>query len=295
MTIAACYLSSEGVVFGADSSTTMYVEYPSPDAGGVEHHFNYAQKIFQIGRESNLGITMWGLGSLASVSYRTLLAGFGDVLESEPPSTMEDIADRWSDFFWAAYSSDFASILARVGVLESAPVRTAEEEQELNFLLEAYSGGFCIGGRCAPDRTPKAFEITYLPRHADGRSTEPLSVGNARFWGCPNLIQRLVAGIDFGLLADIENSGKWNGTSEELMQLIIPHRLAQPVDLPIREAIEWIHASISTTIQAMKFSHLAPICGGPIELSVITTDRPFRWVRHKRLDAALQHGKGNDA
>ena len=65
------------------------------------------------------------------------------------------------------------------------------------------------------------------------------------------------------------------------------------VDLPIREAIDWVHASIYTTIQAMKFSHLAPVCGGPVEIAVITTDRPFRWVRHKRLDAALRQG-GSD-
>jgi hypothetical protein len=82
-------------------------------------------------------------------------------------------------------------------------------------------------------------------------------------------------------------SGKGNGTPNDLAALILPHRLAQPFDLPIREAIDWVYTSIYTTNQAMKFSHLAPVCGGPVEVAVITTDRPFRWVRHKRLDAAI--------
>lgn len=58
MTIAACYLSSEGVVLGADSTTTMYVSAPGPHPTGGEHHFNFAQKVFQIGSEGTLGITM---------------------------------------------------------------------------------------------------------------------------------------------------------------------------------------------------------------------------------------------
>ena len=35
------------------------------------------------------------------------------------------------------------------------------------------------------------------------------------------------------------------------------------------------------------FSRLDPVCGGPIEVAVITTARRFRWVCHKELDAAL--------
>lgn len=87
MTIAACYLSSEGVVLGADSTTTMYVTCPGPNPLQTEHHYNYAQKVFQIGKESTLGITMWGLGNLGETSYRTLIAEFADTLLSQYPFT----------------------------------------------------------------------------------------------------------------------------------------------------------------------------------------------------------------
>ena len=70
MTIAACYLSPEGVVLGADSATTF----------GSRNHFLYGQKIYEVGdpRKSTLGLSMWGLGSMAQVSFRTIIARFSD-------------------------------------------------------------------------------------------------------------------------------------------------------------------------------------------------------------------------
>ena len=35
MTIAACYVSAEGVVFGADSTATMFVPGPGPNPSGA--------------------------------------------------------------------------------------------------------------------------------------------------------------------------------------------------------------------------------------------------------------------
>jgi hypothetical protein len=58
VTIAACYVSPEGIVLGADSAST----YAFPTG---HHHFNYGQKLFEIGTESTLGIVTWGLGGLA--------------------------------------------------------------------------------------------------------------------------------------------------------------------------------------------------------------------------------------
>jgi len=295
MTIAACYLSSEGVVFGADSTSTMFVAGPGPDPGGADHHYNYAQKIFQIGENNKLAIAMWGLGSLGVTSYRTLIARFADQLEAQPGTTMADVANRWSQLFWTAYSSELAQVLQRTQDLLAQANRTPDEEGELEFLSQTFAGGFCLGGYCVPDRVPEALEVTFSPNQTGPATPQPLTIGNAKFWGCPNMIYRLIYGVDFGILDAIQNSGKWTGTSDELIALVVPFRLAQPLDLPIREAIDWVYTSIYTTSQALKFSHLAPVCGGPVEVAVITTDRSFRWVRHKTLDAAISQGARSDA
>lgn len=290
MTIAACYLSAEGVVFGADSTTTMYVSGVGPEMPGSEHHYNFAQKIFQIGEGSELAMTMWGLGNLRNVSYRTLIAQFADSLVSEGAQSMDDVANRWNEFFWPAYSSGFASVITRVQALQSQPTRTSQEEDELYYLFGAFSGGFCVGGYSKNNRTPSAYEILYNPTMTGPGNCDSLSIGSTRFWGCPNLVSRLLYGLDEALFRTILQSGKWTGTQQDLYDLIRPFCLGQPFDLPIREAIDWIHASIYTTIKTMKFSHMAPACGGPVEIAVITTDRKFRWVRHKSFDSAIIEG-----
>jgi hypothetical protein len=290
MTIAACYLSSEGVVFGADSTTTVFVQGPDPAISGTDHYYNYAQKIFQIGEDSNLGMTMWGLGSLGETSYRTLIARFADTLAAQPPGSMGEVADRWNAFYWNAYSSRFAPFRARLQHLRAQATRSPEEEAELRRLEQNLSGGFCIGGYCLPDRDPGAYEIIYELDQTGPQPPKPLEIGASRFWGCPNIMARLLFGIDLGLFASIQQSPLWAGSELDLYKLVFPYYLAQPFDLPMRDAIDWVYTSIYTTSQAMKFSHLAPVCGGPVEIAVISTDRHFRWVRHKMLDAAISQG-----
>jgi hypothetical protein len=290
MTIAACYLSSEGVVFGADSTTTMFVAAPGSSPGGREHHFNHAQKVFEIGTDSTLAITIWGLGNLAETSYRTLIAQFADSLTSEGAESMANVAQRWNECFWSAYKEALPDVLERVQDLVSQVSRSPEEESQLAYLIGMFQGGFCIGGYLLNDRTPKAYEILYDPTMSAPTPATALTIGTPRFWGCPNLIERLLFGVDSAVYEAILRSEKWNGTPEELVDLISPHFLGQPHHLPIREAIDWVHASIYTTIKMMKFSHMPPACGGPVEVAVITTDRLFRWVRHKHFDAAIAEG-----
>jgi hypothetical protein len=109
------------------------------------------------------------------------------------------------------------------------------------------------------------------------------------FWGAPNMIQRLIFGRDANLRDGLLASGKWSGTAADLDSFLSRYQLATPL-LPIRDAIDFTHACIASTIKAMKFSNLPQICGGPIEIAVITTDRRFRWVHHKDWDAAIMEG-----
>ena len=287
MTIAACYLSAEGVVFGADSTSTVFVPGPTTQPAGVDRHFDFGQKIFEVGEAATLGIATWGLGGLPAKSYRTMVAELADELAGQPAASVEEVATQWGERFWAEYSTRLAGVLHRTQDLLQNAARSAEEEKELEDFRQTFSGGFCIGGYTPPDRTPRAFEVSYKPEMTAIGPPIPQKLGTSKFWGCPSLIERLIFGVDFGFMEDVVASGKWSGSQDELYDLQRPHFLGQPLDLPIREAIDWVHASVTVTIEMTKFSHLARVCGGTVELAVITTDRPFRWVRHKSLDAAI--------
>lgn len=291
MTIAACYVTPEGVVFGADSAASAML------APGGFHYFNYNQKIFEIGdaEMGTLGVVTWGLGGLGEVSYRTMLALLSDSLDSSPAKSVTEVATRWIDLFWTEYLPTLVAIQALNAKPAFDPAasppnpaaRTKAEEEEFEQLKRGLFVGFCIGGYTMPDRKPEAFSISFDP--LVGKPT-PVPIGmNWSFWGAPNMIKRLVFGCDDELKSAIIASGSWTGSPTDLDALVAQHQLATPY-LPIRDAIDFVHVCIASTIKAMKFSKLAQICGGPIELAVITTDRRFRWVRHKEWDAAILDG-----
>ena len=290
MTIATCYLSPEGVVLGADSTTTY---------GAL--HFNNSQKLFEIGEESTLAAVAWGLGGLQISSHRTLLALLDDDLRKNPPATNNEAANRWTDQFWAAYSDPGSPISPAIAECQRLHAkkpfdpktpdpsgRTEAEEREYQQLRVVLVAGFCIAGYVLPDRTPAAFEVVFDPLQS--KPTPTSKPQGYWFWGAPNMIQRLIFACDDELKSSIVGSGKWSGRRQELEALVAQHALAHPI-VPIREAIDFVHACISSTIKAFKFSNLSQICGGPIEIAVITTDRKFRWVRHKAWDAAITEGE----
>src|SRR5689334_3430003 len=117
MTIAMCYMSPEGVVLGADSTASVSLQ-----PGGF-HFFNHNQKLFEIGEGGTLGALTWGMGGLGPVSYRTLLAELADNLRSKPPNDVEDVAKRWADKIWDAYSNskELAPVIATCRALAAKP------------------------------------------------------------------------------------------------------------------------------------------------------------------------------
>ncbi len=177
--------------------------------------------------------------------------------------------------------------LARIeGAVSEAKDSAKYSDQELENIRYSLSSdleiGFCIGGCCLPSRSPEAVKILF---NVDGPS-EPERVVGYSFWGAVKPLERTM-GFDTELIGEIASSGKWRGTPEELDALFLKHKLTMPYPMPIREAIDMMHSVVTTTIKMMKFSSAAAVCGGPVELAVITTDRPFRWVKHKDLGAAI--------
>ena len=296
MTIAACYVSPEGIVLGADSTSSSAIS-PSPGLTGY-HYFNFNQKVFEIGDGSTLGILTWGLGAVSVKSYRTLIALFSDALKKKAPPSVSDVADQWTDVIWGEYSSNLQAEIAQCKSLEAkqphgkadpnnqSPERTEDEEKAFQSLKRNLVVGFCVAGYLVSDRLPSAFEIIFDPL-TDKPAPSEIPLNQFRWWGAPNPIKRLIYGADDDLKASIISSGKWTGTPQELDAIVGQHLWAHPV-LPIRDAVDFVHSCVYSTIKAMKFSNLFQICGGPIEIAVIRTDRPFHWVRHKEWDSAIE-------
>jgi len=237
-----------------------------------------------------------GLGGLDGTSHRTLIAELDDDLQANPAGAVVDVAARWNDLFWGRYSTQFATQLTSGQALEAKGAqRTPAERAELDRLVRETYCGFCLGGCRMPNRGLHAFVLEFDPRFGK-RPPQPLSHNTAYFFGIFNPIMRTIKGVDDGLVADILASGKWSGTETELRSLASRYALANPGALPLRDAIDFVHSSMYATIKALKFSQMSQVCGGPIEIAIISSDRRFRWVRHKTMDEAVslqeaRHGR----
>lgn len=299
MTIACCYVSPEGVILGADSTASY------GNASGMRH-YNHNQKIFEIGNDASVGAVTWGLGGLGALSYRTLFARLADEVGELPGASVSDIMAKWIEIFGAAYAAfleephnkpavDWARELSQKtpfvkGAAPDPSVRTEVEEQHYQQVANAFTVGFCLAGCALPDRTPKAFYVHFQAiADAPPEPTQMPDMGY-EFWGAPNIFQRLINGADDATREAIVSSPQWTGTEADLNVILERHSLGHPI-IPLRDAVDFVYMCIYSTIKALKFSNFPPFCGGPIEVAVVSTDRPYRWVRHKAWDVALADGR----
>jgi hypothetical protein len=284
MTIAACHVSPEGVVLGADSATTLTSDHQGTC------HLDYAQKLFEVGPEgSSVGLVTWGLGQVGQESHRTVAAEVGFKHEANPYESMSAMASGLATAFWERYIAaygDYVELSKTLAAKVTAGDATEAEQENLDRMFGILSGGYCLAGRVEEHGPVEAFTVMWAPHYTSPR-VERVPDESPVFWGVSAIMERLIFGFDSPIISAILESGNWSGTEDELLEIITGNQLISPRLLPIREAIDWVHTVIHTTIRTTKFANWPHWCGGPVEIAVITTDRPFRWVRHKRLDAAI--------
>lgn len=150
MTIAAAYLVSEGVVFGADSSTTISVRTPE-GVGGVLQVLSHAQKVFEVGEKSRLGVCTWGAGSVGDISHRTIIAQLADEIREN--TTVKDAAET-------------------LGGIVDPLVKGAG----VDFV------GYYLGGWEPKTHEPACFKIEVTQ---EGKRIDPLPLGLCSFSGMP--------------------------------------------------------------------------------------------------------------
>lgn len=271
MTIAAAYLVSEGVVLGTDSTSTISVKDPKGGPGGVLQLLNHAQKVFEVGENSRLGICTWGAASVGGISHRTIVARLDEEVKKNDNMTVEETAK------------------ALVRIVEK-PVKDTEVE----FV------GYYLGGWNPKSHDPACFKIEFSRDKKP--NIAPVALGTCMFSGNANIFRRVFRGFDPMLYENLlnelkkrvpENIKDFEKIFKESFEIAskpliaVGHR-----DLPIREAIDFVHSYLHITIKATKFMFGAAACGGPIEIGFITTDRFFRWARHKNFETAIQEQEG---
>jgi hypothetical protein len=156
--------------------------------------------------------------------------------------------------------------------------------------------GYYLGGWDTKTHAPACFQITI---GKEGKKIAPLDMGVCSFSGNPIIFSRVFRGYDPRLpknlgqelkkqLPDGEVKDNFDRIFRETFgKVAAPLVAAGHKDLPMREAIDFVHHYLHTTIKTTKFMFGAPDCGGAIEVGFITTDRRFRWGCHKGFSSAI--------
>ena len=178
--------------------------------------------------------------------------------------------------------------------------RAAQELASMAEPLVKESGvdfvGHHSGGWDPETHIPNCYKIEL---RQEIKSIKPLSLGVCYFSGMPNFFTRVFRGFDpdlplrlkdelKSLFPQLAANGDFENKFDQSFEKAALPLIAEGFkDLPIREAIDFIYTYLHITIKATKFKFGAPGCGGPIEIGFISTDRPFRWVRHKSFSSAI--------
>lgn len=271
MTIAAAYLVSDGVVFGADSSTTVKIN--TPQGGGVVQLLQHAQKVFEVGDDSRFGLSTWGAGSIGPLSHRTIVSRLADKIDNNKASVAEA-----------------AQELTKI-------VHPEVIKYGVDFV------GYYLGGWDEVNHLPACFIIEI---NKDKSEIKPLGLGQCIFSGNPIFFSRVFFGFDQQLRELLNKelqqalSGKINATEFDSLYNTAFQKVSAPLmtagfqDLPIREAIDFVYSYLHITVKAEKFKFGPPTCGGPIEVGFVSTDRKFRWVKHKPFYSAIEEQEGGE-
>ena len=266
MTIAAAYLTSEGIVLGADSATVISINQPKGIGGNVVQILRHTQKVFEIGEKSRYGICTWGSGSVANISHRAIIARVGDTITNT--TTIENVID---------------SLIEEINNIKNSKPNVGDI-------------GYYIGGWEISSHIPRCFQLVIQTNGEIKR--QELTLGQGSFSGAPKFFSRVFRGFDPDLVQNLIRSIKQKISDapeniDELIKSAIDEASAPLIaagfqDLPIREAIDWVHFYLHLTVKAFKLQFVVPICCGPIEVAFITAYRCFRWVCHKEFDSAIK-------
>jgi hypothetical protein len=287
MTIACCLVLPEGVIFASDSTV-------SEGQDGRFHYLNHNQKIYEFGEGSTIGVMTWGLSALGRTGHRTVIARTADDFFKGEASSLKEAASQLAENIWNEFQIQFENQIKEYRDIDdrvrdmarsSPDVRSKEDDIRLRILKDEISVGFCIGGHSGHLREPEAYWFEIDPSL---RSPPYIySVDSELIKGQPEYFYRMYDGHDRNIRDKILNSAHWNGGPADLDNILSDEFIIPP-ELTMRDAIDFAHFIVYSTVKTIKFSTKDQVCGGPIEIAVITTDRRFRWVKHKSWDAAIE-------
>jgi len=259
MTVAIFAKVPEGIVLGSDSTTTIY-----DNQGRVINTYDNVQKIFPI-ENHPVGIVTWGIGSIGVRNIESLIHEFETTVTRQRHS-IQNISMLLFNFFRERYLQQFTN---------------PQNNVSLGFVLAGYDTGASMPTEYIME-IPNTAPHVLRPNRADGTPNFGL-----HWFGQPWWITRLIKGFDHRWLNDVAT--RCNIPLQELENLASRFEVPIPYDgMPLQDAVDLTEFLINITIGVFKFQAGPKLCGGAVDIAVITP-KGFCWIKQKALFRQIEN------
>lgn len=266
MTIAVTTQAMDGMVFAADSASTLATQ------AGVGNIYNHANKVANLCKGKPVAAMFWGSGSIGPASMITLAKDLRRLLCGEEPSPNGvewELGDDWS----------VHQVAQRVAMFlgERATAALGDGQR-----VEA---GIAVGGYSPGKHLSERYEITIFGDSVEGPE-DPYDgdTSNIVWRGEAEPLTRLVLGFSRELPTVLVDD--FGAPKDEIGSIIESVRakteapLVHPA-MPVQDMIDLSEFLVDVAKQWVRFVPKAPTVGGPTEVAAITKHEGFKWVRRK--------------
>ncbi|KAA0096687.1 hypothetical protein CIW49_18630 [Mycolicibacterium sp. P1-18] len=275
MTIAVVVKVNDGYVLASDSATTVGASTPAGVA--IANIYNNANKIFNLRKGLPVSAMTYNLGNIGPASISTLakdlrmrFAGKSSAHEDwklkRGEYTMQQVVDRFKEFFWDEHYKPFSDAAAANG--EDTPLL-----------------GLIVGGYGADEDQPELFEFQLTPQGCNGPLPVLQDDTGASWWAQGEAITRLLKGVSGFTPQALLNLSL---ATDEAAAISMAEDIAGQVNvqivspaMPIQDAVDLAEFLVRLTIGFVRFCPGHPTVGGPIEIAAVTKHEGFQWVQRK--------------
>ncbi|MCB9408676.1 hypothetical protein [Mycolicibacterium sp.] len=285
MTIGVVVKVNDGYVLASDSATTIAAETPTGIA--IANIYNNANKIFNLRKGLPVSAMTFNLGNIGPASISTLTkdlrvrfagksAEHKDWKLKRNDYTMQEVVERFKNFFWEEHYKPFAD----------AAKANGEETPLLGLIVAGYGANQAL---------PEVFEFQLTPQGCNGPIPVLAGTTGASWYAQGEAITRLLNGVSGYTPQALINLGLAKDESEAMA---IAENLASQVNaqlvspaMPIKDAVDLAEFLVRVTIGFVRFCPGHPTVGGPIEIAAVTKHEGFKWVQRKHYFEAAMNPK----
>lgn len=276
MTICIAVKVSEGIVLASDSTATIMGWATNPPSGepSVLKTYDHARKLSHV-KDYPIGTLSWGSYLIGSRSVESLIKEY----EYSLPSLVEATEKRKSTNKSSGNPYNYSvqkiadGLFQHIKAFYDKEFQGSFEKPELGILVSGYSSG-----QFFPEQwlfsLPQSTVLTPVRPDKDNKPEF-----GANWFGVTDSIVRLHHGRDDRIVAKLAD--RFKVPMHEISELL--KEFEYPVifhGMPLQDAIDYATYMINVVIGRFRFVIGAPLCGGEVDVAVITPNA-FTWVQRK--------------